>query len=37
METYQQGGGRGKMGEKIWGIRSINGKYKIDRGRLKIV
>ena len=25
------------MGEKIQGIRSINGRYKIDRGRLRIV
>ena len=25
------------MGEKVQGIRSINGKYKIDRGRLKII
>ena len=25
------------MGEKVQGIRSINGRYKIDRGRLKIV
>ena len=32
-------GGRqgGKMGEKVQGIRSINGRYKIDRGRLRIV
>ena len=25
-----------RMGTKIQGIRSINGKYKIDRGRLRI-
>ena len=25
------------MGEKVQGTRSINGRYKIDRGRLKIV
>ena len=25
------------MGEKVQGIRSINGRYKIDRGRLRIV
>ena len=37
MEGYQWGGGRGRMGEKVQGIRSINGKYKIVRGRLKIV
>ena len=31
-------GGRGqRMGEKVQGIRSINYRYKIDRGRLKIV
>ena len=33
MEGYQQGGGR----EKVQGIRSINGRYKIDRGKLRIV
>ena len=37
MEGYQQGGGRERMGGKIQGIRSINGRYKIDRGRLRIV
>ena len=31
MEVYQQGGGGG-MGEKVQGISSINGRYKIDRG-----
>ena len=36
MEGYQQGRGGGK-GEKVLGIRSINGRYKIDRGRLRIV
>ena len=31
-------GGRGKrMGGKVQGIRSINGRYKIDRGRLRII
>ena len=35
MEGYQWGGGI--MGEKVQGIRSINGRYKIDRGKLKIV
>ena len=31
MEGYQQGeGGGGRMGEKVQGIRSINGRYKID-------
>ena len=30
--------GRGdRMGEKVQGLRSINGRYKIDRGSLKIV
>ena len=31
------GKGREKMGGKGTGIRSINGRYKIDRGRLRIV
>ena len=35
LEDYQQGG-RG-MGEKVQGISSINGRYKIDRGSLRIV
>ena len=26
--------GRGRMGEKVQGIRNTNGRYKIDRGRL---
>ena len=34
---YQQGGEGVRMGEKVQGIRSINGRYKIDRGRLRIV
>ena len=34
---YQQGSGVGRMGEKVQGIRSINGTYKIDRGRLRMV
>ena len=37
MEGYQWEGVGGRMGEKVQGIRSINGRYKIDRGRLKIV
>ena len=37
MEGYQQGGGEGRIGKKVQGIRSINGRYKIDRGRLRIV
>ena len=31
------GWGRGRVGEKVQGIRSIIGRYKIDRKRLKIV
>ena len=31
------GRGRGRMREKVQGIRSIIGKYKIDREMLKIV
>ena len=30
-------GGEGKMGEKVQGIRGINGRYKIDGKRLRIV
>ena len=37
MGGYQQGGGGRRIGEKVQGIRSINGRYKIDRGRLRIV
>ena len=33
MEGYQWGGGGGRMGEKVQGISSINGRYKINRGR----
>ena len=29
--------GAGRMRVKVQGIRSINGRYKIDRGRLRIV
>ena len=29
MEGYQWGGGGGRMGEEVHGIRSINGRYKI--------
>ena len=32
-----EGRGWGKMGEKVQGIRNINGRYKIDGGRLRIV
>ena len=31
------GVGGGRLGEKVQGIRSTNGRYKIDRGRLRIV
>ena len=37
MKWYQWEWGRGRMGEKVQGIRSINGRYKTDRGRLRIV
>ena len=37
MEGYEQGAGVGRMGEKVQGIRNIIGRYKIDRGRLRIV
>ena len=36
MEGYQWEGGGRRMGEKVQEIRSINGRYKIDRGRLRI-
>ena len=36
MRGYLWGGGVGRMGEKIQRISSINGRYKIDRGRLRI-
>ena len=36
MEVYQQGGRGESMGGKVQGIRSINGSYKTDRGRLTI-
>ena len=37
MEGHPQGAGGERMGEKVQGIRSINGRHKIDRGRLTIV
>ena len=37
MEGYQWGGDGGRVGEKVQGIRSIIGRYKINRGRLRIV
>ena len=36
MKGYQQGRGRGREGGKVQGISSINGRYKVDRGRLRI-
>ena len=36
-EGYQWGGQGGRMGEKAQGKKSINRRYKIDRGRLRIV
>ena len=37
MKGYQWGGEEGRMGEKVQGIRSIIGRHKIDRGRLRII
>ena len=37
MECYQWGREGGRMGEKVQEIRSMNGRYKIDRGKLRIV
>ena len=37
MEGYQQGGGEERMRGKVHGIRSIIGRYKIERGKLRIV
>ena len=37
MEGYQWGGGRGRKGGKVQGIRRIIGRYKIDREMLRIV
>ena len=37
MEDYQRVEGGGRMGEKVHRIRSIIGRYKIDRRRLRIV
>ena len=36
-EGYQQGGEKGRMGEKVQGIRSIKCQHKIDKGSLRIV
>ena len=37
MEGYQWGRGRGREEEKVQGISSINGRQKIDSGRLRTV
>ena len=37
MEGYQSGIGRGREGEKVQRISSINDRWKIDRGRVRIV
>ena len=37
MEGYQWEEWEGETGEKVQRISSINGRYKIDRGRLRIV
>ena len=37
MEGYQQGGVGERMGGKVQGISRINGRYKIDRGKVRIV
>ena len=35
MEGYKLGGGRGRMGEKVQGLRNIIGRYKIRQGDVK--
>ena len=37
MEGYQQESGRGREGGKVQRISSINERWKIDRGRVRIV
>ena len=37
MEGYQQGSERGREGRKVQRVSSINGRWKIDRGRVRIV
>ena len=37
MEDYHWGGRGGRMGEKVQGIRSINDRHRIDRGRVRII
>ena len=37
MEGYQHGSGRGREGGKVQGLSSINGRWKMDSGRVRIV
>ena len=37
MGGYQWGNGKRRMGKQVEGKSSINGRYKLDRGRLRIV
>ena len=37
LEDHQLGGERGRIGEKVQGLRSIIGRYKMDRGTLRIL
>ena len=37
MEGYQWGGEMERIGEKVQGVRSIIGRYKMDRGSLRII
>ena len=37
MDVYQWGGGEERVEKKVQGIRSIIGRYKMDRERLRIV
>ena len=37
MKGYWQGGNGGRLEEKVQGIRSIIGRYKIDSRRIRIV
>ena len=36
LEGYQLGGQRERMGENVQGLESINCRYKIDRGRVRV-
>ena len=37
LEGYQLWGGRGSVGEKVQELKSIIGRYKIDRGMLRFI